>query len=94
MLESAQQINNIDLDYYVIYHQQFKVACIILCNFQNTNSQILPTKTLPDNPGTDYEQKKERKKFKTFLQAFTTNFSWISLSCIIYRTSTNHAQTD
>ena len=53
MFESAQQIKKIDLDYYVINHQWFRVAYIILCNLQNTNSQILPTKTTPDNTITD-----------------------------------------
>ena len=101
MLESAQQIKKIDLDYYVFNHQWFRVTNIVLRNLQNTNSMILPTKTPPGNPITDYQQqKKERKrkekekKFRAFLQAFTRNFGWISLSCIIYRTSTDHAFTD
>ena len=67
----------------------------MLCNLQNTNSQILLTKTPLGNPITDYYQKKmkkKEKKFKTFLQAFTRNLSWIFLSCVIYRTSTDHAQ--
>ena len=54
MLESAQQIKEIDLDYYVINHQWFRVAYIILCNLQNTNLQILLTKTPTDNPIIDY----------------------------------------
>ena len=54
MFELAQQIKKIDLDYYVISHQSFRVAYIILCNLQNTNSQILLTKTPPGNPTTDY----------------------------------------
>ena len=54
MFELAQQIKKIDLDYYVINHQSFRVAYIILCNLQNTNSQILLTKTPPGNPTTDY----------------------------------------
>ena len=54
MLESAQQIKKIDLDYHVINHQWFRVAYIILCNLQNTNSQILPTKAPPGNPITDF----------------------------------------
>ena len=71
----------------------------MLCNLQNTNSQILLTKTPPGNPITDYYQKnkkikKKEKKFKTFLQACTRNLSWIFLSCVIYRTSTDHAQID
>ena len=62
---------------------------------------ILPTKRPPGNPITDYQQKKKKerkkkkkKKIRVFLQAFTRNFGWISLSCIIYRTSTDHAFTD
>ena len=70
----------------------------MLCNLQNTNSQILLTKTPPGNPVTDYFQKQKRKrkkkKIKTFLQAFNRNLSWIFLSCVIYRTSTDHAQID
>ena len=61
---------------------------------------ILSTKTPPGNPITDYQQKKKRKKkkrkekekkFKAFLQAFTRNFSWISLSCIICKILQNIA---
>ena len=33
MLESAQQTKKIDLNYYVINHQWFRVPYIILCNF-------------------------------------------------------------
>ena len=69
----------------------------MLCNLQNTNSQILLTKTPPGNPVTNYYQKKRKRKkkeFKTLLQAFTRNLSWIFLSCVIYRTSTDHAQID
>ena len=62
MLELTQQIKRIDLDYYVINHQWFRVAYIILCNLQNMNSQNLPTKTPPGNPITDYWQKKKKKK--------------------------------
>ena len=54
MLESVQQIKKIDLDYYVFNHQWFRVAYIILSNIQNTNLHILPTKTPPVNPITDY----------------------------------------
>ena len=54
MLESAQQIKKIYLGYYVINRQWFRVAYIILCNLQNTNFQILSTKTPPGNPVTDY----------------------------------------
>ena len=62
VLESAQQIKKIDLDYYLINHQWFRVACIILCNLQNINSKILSTKTHPGNPISDYWQKKKKKK--------------------------------
>ena len=61
MLESAQQIKKIDLDYYVINHQWFRVAYIILCNLQNTNSQILPTKRLPGNWSLTKKKGKEKK---------------------------------
>ena len=54
MLESAQELKKIDSDYYVINHHWFRVAYIIFCNLQNANSQILPTKTPPGNPITDY----------------------------------------
>ena len=64
MLELAQNIKKIDLDNYVINHQWFRVAYIMLCNLQNTNSQILLTKTPPGNPVTDYFQKKKRKRKK------------------------------
>ena len=37
ILESAQQIKEIDVDYYVINHQWFRVAYIVLCNLQNSN---------------------------------------------------------
>ena len=54
MLESVQQTKKIDLIYYVINHKGFKVAYIILCNLQNINSLVLPTKVPPDNLITDY----------------------------------------
>ena len=54
MLELAQQTKKIDLNYHVINHQWFRVAYIILCNLQNTNSQILPVKAPPGNLITDY----------------------------------------
>ena len=50
MLESVQQTKKIDL----INHQGFKVAYIILCNLQNINLLVLPTKVPPDNLITDY----------------------------------------
>ena len=54
MLESEQQVKKIDLEYFVINHQWFRVAYIVLCNLRNTNSQILPTKKPPGNRITDY----------------------------------------
>ena len=36
----------------------------MLCNLQNTNLQILLTKTPPGNPITDYYQKKEKERKK------------------------------
>ena len=36
----------------------------MLRNLQNTNSQILLTKTPPGNPVTDYYQKKKKEKEK------------------------------
>ena len=43
-----------------------QIVYIILCNFQNKNSQILPTKTAPGNLITDYQKikKKERNNKK------------------------------
>ena len=38
------------------------------------------------------KKKKKEKKIKIFSQTFTRNFSWISFSCVIYRTLTGHAQ--
>ena len=40
------------------------------------------------------EKKEKEKPFKTFLQAFYRNFSWISLNYIIYKTSTDHTLID
>ena len=52
---------------------------MILHNLQNTDLMISPTKTAPGNSIIDYQQKgkekAKRKKIKTFLQAFTRNFS-------------------
>ena len=64
MLESTQQIKKIDLDYYIFNHQWFRVVDIILCNLLNTNSQIFPSKVLPVNPITDYQQINKRKRKK------------------------------
>ena len=80
MLELAQQIKKTDSDDYVFNHQWFRITYIILRNLHNTNSIILPTKTPPGNPNTDYLKKKkkkeqEKKQFKIFLEAFTRNFS-------------------
>ena len=60
MLESAQKFKKIDSDYYVISHQLFRVAYIILRNLQNTTLQIFPTKIPYGNPVNDYQQKKEK----------------------------------
>ena len=62
MLESAQQIKKIDLDYYVFNYQWFRVTNIVLDNFQKTNSMILPPKAPPVNPITDYQQKQKTKE--------------------------------
>ena len=62
MLESTQQVKKINSDYYVISHLWFRVAFVILCNLQNTNSQIFSTKTPPGKPITDYQQQKKKKK--------------------------------
>ena len=81
MLKPAQQTKKINLNYFVINHQSFRLAYIILCNLQNSKSQILPTQIAPGNLITNYYQKKSKKKerknktkFKTVLQAFTRNF--------------------
>ena len=66
----------------VIYRTQICRSCL--------QRQLLATISLIIN-----KKKKEIKNktwLKTFLQAFTMNFSWISLYCIIYRTSIDHAQ--
>ena len=57
MLESTQHTKKIDLNYYVINRQWFRVAYIILCNLQNINSQVLPTKAL----SLIINQRKDRK---------------------------------
>ena len=54
MLQSAQQTNKFDLNYYVIHYQGFRKAYIILHNLQNTNLLILPTEASPGNLITDY----------------------------------------
>ena len=61
MFESAQQIKKIDLDDYVFNHQWLRVTNIALHNLQNTSSMILPTKTPPGNPITDYQKKKKNQ---------------------------------
>ena len=53
MAESVQQNKKIDLNYYVINHQRFTAAYIILCNLQKISLQILPTKTPSGNNITD-----------------------------------------
>ena len=66
MLDSAKQTKKIDLN-YIINHQSFRVAYIVLCNLQNTNSQILPTKHLQAILLLIINEKKERKKnIKTY----------------------------
>ena len=55
MLESAQQLKKINSDYYVMSHLWFRAAYIILCNLQNTISEIFTTKAPPGNPITDYQ---------------------------------------
>ena len=37
MLDSTQKAKETDLDYYVINHQRFRAAYIILYNLQNTD---------------------------------------------------------
>ena len=44
MLGSEKKPKKIDLNYYVINNQLFRVAYIISCNLHNTNFQILSTK--------------------------------------------------
>ena len=54
MRESTKQISKIDLDYYVIKHQRFRMDYTILSNSQNANLEILHTNTPLGNPFTDY----------------------------------------
>ena len=58
MLQSVQQTKKFDLNYYVINHQRFKKAYIFLPNLQNTNLQVMPTKTPLANLIADYLQKR------------------------------------
>ena len=69
----------------VICRTQIRVSCL--------QRHLLATLSLIINKKKK-ERKRKEKKFKTFLQAFTRNFSWISLSWVIYRVSTAHAQID
>ena len=98
MLESAQPTNKVDLNYYAINPQWFRVLILscVICRTQIWDPAY------KDNSWQTYQwllTKKERKKeskkkwFKTFLQAFTGNF-WISLNCIICRTSIDHTKMD
>ena len=66
----------------VIYRKQIQRFC--------RQRQLLSTLSLIIN----IKKMKDRKKhkFKTLLQAFTRNFRWIYLNCIIYRTSIDHSQ--
>ena len=68
MLELAQQIKKTDSDDYVFNHQWFRITYIILRNLHNTNSIILPTKTSPGNPITDYLKKKKKRARKKTIQ--------------------------
>ena len=68
MLELAQQIKKTDSDDYVFNHQWFRITYIILRNLHNTNSIILPTKTPPGNPITDYLKKKKKRARKKTIQ--------------------------
>ena len=70
-MESAQQLKKIDSGYYLIVISDLGwfISFCVICRTQTRRS----TKTSHGNPH-DYQQKKE-KKMKTFLQAFTTNFS-------------------
>ena len=61
MLQSVQQTKKFDLNYYVINHQRFKKAYIFLPNLQNTNLQVMPTKTPLANLIADYLQKRWNK---------------------------------
>ena len=83
MLESTQHTKKIALTYDVINRQWFRVAYIILCNLQNINSQILPTKTPPGSFITDYEPKKRKKvknskHFSKHLLVILSEFSYIA----------------
>ena len=79
MLESAQQTKKIDLNYYVINHQWFRVTYVILYK-KLADHAYKDTSWLPS------------KIFKAFLQAFNGTFRWISLNRVIYRISIDHAQ--
>ena len=68
MLELAQQIKKTDSDDYVFNHQWFRITYIILRNLHNTNSIILPKKTPPGNPITDYLKKKKKRARKKTIQ--------------------------
>ena len=74
MLESAQQTRKIDLNYYVINHQWFRVTYIILCNLQNKNWLILPTETPPGYLVKVGKKKKEVKKKK--IQKIFASMYW------------------
>ena len=50
------------------------MAHIVLCNLQNTNSQILPKKTTSGKLFTDYEQKKKKKRKKDRIKQNSKHF--------------------
>ena len=61
MLQLVNQTKEFDLNYYVINHQLFGKAYIILCDLRKTNLQILSTKTLPGHLIPDCCRKNEIK---------------------------------
>ena len=68
----------------VIYIRQFRRSWL--------QRQLLATLSLIINKKERMKKKKNRTRFITFLQAFIRNFRRISLNCVIYRTSIDHAQ--
>ena len=74
MLESAQQTKKIDLNYYAINHQWFRVTYIILSNLQNKNWLILPTKTLLATLWKLAKKKKKEVKKKKIQNIFASMY--------------------
>ena len=68
MMESAQQLKKIDSGYYLISHQWFRVVYTILCNLQNTNSQIY--KDISWQPYHWLSTKKEEKNENIFASIY------------------------